>query len=342
MVIVENPKKEYKFLKRNGVKEPFVKDLELNVLSWNSYDIEDEVAEESDNEYENKYKPKNYRFVITGYGVTDEGYSVQIDINNFKPFFYCSVPKDWTSYNIKRFINKVKANLRNADGLNCIKSVYKKELYFFKNNESFKKLYFEFNSQKCYYETRKLLENGLKLTSKFTFIPELYECNIPQMLRFFHKKNIQPSGWIKVVRKKLKTIKTKNSKCNYHFSCDYDNVEFINKNKFAPFLIGCFDIECTSLDGSFPNPQRPEDKVIQIGTTIHKYGDKECFMKHIAVLGECEDIEGVHIECYKTEKELILGWADLVSKHLDLDILSGYNIWGFDFMYLYERAVKYK
>ena len=161
------------------------------------------------------------------------------------------------------------------------------------------------------------------------------------MLRFFHKKNIQPSGWIKVVRKKLKTVKTKNSKCNYHFSCDYENVDFIDKNKFAPFLIGCFDIECSSFDGSFPNPQRDEDKIIQIGTTIHKYGDKECFMKHIAVLGKCDDIEGVYIECFKTEKELIMGWADLVSKHLDLDIISGYNIWGFDFMYLYERSKKF-
>jgi hypothetical protein len=40
-------------------------------------------------------------------------------------------------------------------------------------------------------------------------ILELYEANIPPLLRMFHIKDISPSGWIEVPRAKAKLIRTK-------------------------------------------------------------------------------------------------------------------------------------
>ena len=44
------------------------------------------------------------------------------------------------------------------------------------------------------------------------------------------------------------------------------------------------------------------------------------------------------MESYDTEKEVLLAWTDFIHT-LDPDIITGYNILGFDFYYMYERAI---
>ncbi|MCJ7636747.1 MAG: hypothetical protein MUO21_04590, partial [Nitrososphaeraceae archaeon] len=98
-------------------------------------------------------------------------------------------------------------------------------------------------------------------------------------------------------------------------------------------------IECTSGDGSFPQPNRDEDKVIQIGTTFSRYGESECFYKHIVTLGSCDPIEGADVESYDNEVAVLLAWTKLIQR-MNPDIITGYNIFGFDFKYLEERSKK--
>lgn len=86
-------------------------------------------------------------------------------------------------------------------------------------------------------------------------------------------------------------------------------------------------------------PQLEGDPIIQIGTTVHSYGAKECSFKHIISLGDCDPIEGVVVESCKTESEVLLKWCELVNR-LDPDILTGYNILGFDMTYMHDRAIE--
>ena len=81
------------------------------------------------------------------------------------------------------------------------------------------------------------------------------------------------------------------------------------------------------------------DAIIQIGSTFHRYGMKECFYKHILTLGSCDPIEGVDVECFDNEKDLIMAWKILVQR-MNPDIITGYNIFGFDFDYIYNRAIE--
>lgn len=101
---------------------------------------------------------------------------------------------------------------------------------------------------------------------------------------------------------------------------DYESEEITNRGNW----IGIF-------------PQLKGDTIIQIGTTIHRYGEKECTYKNIITVGTCDPIDGVEVESCETEKELLLKWRNLIVK-LDPDIITGYNILGFDMSYLYERA----
>ena len=81
------------------------------------------------------------------------------------------------------------------------------------------------------------------------------------------------------------------------------------------------------------------DPVIQIGTCFLRYGEKTTYLNHILTLGTCDPIEGVEVVQCKTEEELILKWQELLLRE-NPDIISGYNIYSFDFPYIWDRAVE--
>ena len=87
------------------------------------------------------------------------------------------------------------------------------------------------------------------------------------------------------------------------------------------------------------------DPIIQIGTVFYDYSKGETF-RHILVIGNkeglitndiCDDLEGITVEKCDSEKDLLLGWRNIIKK-MDPDFITGYNIFGFDFKYIYERA----
>lgn len=84
-------------------------------------------------------------------------------------------------------------------------------------------------------------------------------------------------------------------------------------------------------------PPLEGDPIIQIGTTVHHYGETQCSYKSIITLGTCAPIENAIVIQCQTERELLLKWKDLIAE-INPDIITGYNIFGFDFSYMVERA----
>ena len=87
------------------------------------------------------------------------------------------------------------------------------------------------------------------------------------------------------------------------------------------------------------------DPIIQIGTVFHKYGETSCYDRSIIVIGNeykpdekiCDDIQDVNVYECSSERELLLKWKDLILFH-NPDLLTGYNIFGFDFDYINKRV----
>ena len=86
-------------------------------------------------------------------------------------------------------------------------------------------------------------------------------------------------------------------------------------------------------------PSIEGDKVTFIGSTFLNYQENEPYLNHCLVLGECEksDVKDTIYDSCKNEKELLLKWKDIILKE-DPDIIIGYNIFGFDYKFMYERA----
>ena len=332
------------FIYRNKKKiTKFPDTFEFQAFEWKGFDIveEDDEANSSD-ESEQEYKPQeDGEYNIRVYGVTEDSESVCLIIKNFTPYFFVKIPESWTKFEIRKLISYIKGKVYFKYKNSLVNStiVKRKDFNGFTNNKMFKFLRFEFKSHGAYRSYARELDKAIRIPSisNSTLWLKLYESNIDPFLRFIHVKDLSPSGWIKLEKDKFKYQKVKISLCQYELECDWLDVEPSTKTHIAPLLIASFDIECTSIDGSFPNAERPGDEIIQIGTTINRYGEKECCLKHIITLGKCNPIDGVVVESYDTEEEVLLAWSKFI-RLLDPDIITGYNIWGFDFKYCYDRA----
>jgi DNA polymerase elongation subunit (family B) len=92
-----------------------------------------------------------------------------------------------------------------------------------------------------------------------------------------------------------------------------------------------------SLDSVFPKLEG--DKVTFIGSTFLKYGESEPYLNHCAVLNTCEKVplENSVIQTCNTERQLLLAWRNLIQEE-NPDIIIGYNIFGFDYQFMFLRA----
>jgi DNA polymerase elongation subunit (family B) len=84
-------------------------------------------------------------------------------------------------------------------------------------------------------------------------------------------------------------------------------------------------------------PELEGDKVTFIGSTLMRYGDSEPYLNHCLVLGSCDPVDGAVIESVDKESDLLLKWAELIQTE-NPDIIIGYNIFGFDYDFMFRRA----
>lgn len=79
------------------------------------------------------------------------------------------------------------------------------------------------------------------------------------------------------------------------------------------------------------------DKTIQIGCSFIRYGETTPYRNVMLTLKSCEDIENTEVKCFHTEETLLLEFQKLIYTE-DPDIITGYNIMGFDTPWLMKRA----
>ena len=84
-------------------------------------------------------------------------------------------------------------------------------------------------------------------------------------------------------------------------------------------------------------PQLEGDKVTFIGSTFIQNGKAEPYLNHCIALDTCDDVEGAVIESYNTERKVLLAWTRLIQQE-NPDIIIGYNIFGFDYSFMFNRA----
>ena len=164
------------------------------------------------------------------------------------------------------------------------------------------------------------------------------EKNIVEDVDIVYPKKILSEKKIKENIDKWLNLKIKNEN-NMNKLIKYNSeisvIELLNKEKDRDILL---EQLTKTLNKCFPKLKG--DIVTFIGSTFMKYGDKKPYKNNCIVINSCSDIPEINnleLECYETEKEILLAWTKLI-KNEDPDIIIGYNIFGFDYKFMYERA----
>ena len=159
---------------------------------------------------------------------------------------------------------------------------------------------------------------------------KVYESNIDPVLRFMHVSGCSSTGWIDpgLCEPDLETT------CDVNlWAPNWRFIQPVARDDVAPLRIMSFDIECYSSTGAFPDPRNPQDVVFQIGMTTKAFGRDGWIDRTCLCLKQTQGHES-----FETERELL----DAFQKYLiktDPDIITGWNIFGFDLEFLHFRAV---
>ena len=251
----------------------------FRIFDFNVLNEKEQTDSSEDESY--KVKKDNSKFVIQMFGINEHGESCSIIVENFKPFFYIKVDESWNQGTKTQFLSFIKKKIGKyyEDSICECKLIKKKKLYGFDGGKEHKFLFISFENIQAfnraknfwYDKNRKLLENGLVWRTTQTY---LYEANIPPLLRFFHIKNISPSGWIALPKKKTIEIKVeKKTTCTYEYIIDYKSILPLNEMEMrVPYKICSFDIEASSSHGDFPIPVKSYKK---LATNIVEYFESQ-------------------------------------------------------------------
>jgi len=336
--------------------------VNFHILDVSSRDESNETklayveGHESDDEYMGPKKIQAHwsvgqKMVIHLFGKTADGIGIRCDVKGFKPFFYISSVEGGRAQQeaarscIRDYIRR---HMKEADKSIEITHVSRKELYGYSQDKYKPMLKLTMNSVQLFNKVKKLFLNAKsepELANLFgkkkdslglpygASVPKVYEANLDPMLRFLHLRNLSPCGWCSVDGYDADDLAGEETVV---LEAEWDAIH-PSVGTVAPFSVASWDIECMSRSGDFPMALKG-DPIIQIGVILSKLGSADT-EKHIFVLDTCDKIPEGEVHVFATEKKLILGWFAWMSEK-DIDILMGYNIFGFDEKYVWERCEK--
>lgn len=244
------------------------------------------------------------KYVVRVYGRTADGKSVAAS-TFFEPYFFA------------------KAGHRTPDVRGArVETVLAKDLWGFQNGERTR--FFKFT-----FKTHKALRGASWALERDHW--RVYEANIDPVLRFMHVSGCTSTGWIEVMHEEEEM----DTRCDLNIVTE-KFTPVPSRDEIAPLKIMSFDIECYSSTGAFPSPTNLNDVTFQIGMTTGSFGSDAPLERKCLCL---KQTDGPDCESFGTERELLERFGEYLAA-VDPDIITGWNIFGFDLEYLYKRAMR--
>lgn len=283
--------------------------VKFQALTWDSFDSDEHL--------------------IRIFGKTIDGYSVCLS-TVFQPYFFVKLPDGTTAGTVMASLCKM-----------CPGEVVDVKIDRFKDIWGFQ------NERKHLFA--QIFCNNLagrrRMVSKIRRTPlgglnvkvPIYEANVDPVLRLMHRTGIQSTGWIDTCdatcHREFHTITDIEIKCK-----NWKDLKPIDTIDIAPFVVASMDIECYSSTGKFPDPTVPGDACFQIAVTLVRFGTEEVYDKTCLCYKKTDqNLEGCTIRSFETERDMLMAFTEYIRRH-DVDIITGWNIFGFDLNYIMKRA----
>jgi len=235
----------------------------FRLLDFHVYDHK----EDNDDSSDSSGNAAQSQFYIQVFGLNENGETASILIPDYNPFFFVKVGDKWTQTTVDALFDEVKRKLgkKLSASILSIQLVDHHKLYGFSGGKKSRFIKITFANMVAFNKTKNLWYQYDQDTNQRKSIPfvfqkvklELYESNIPPLLRFFHLQSISPSGWVLVPPSKCAVPATKTTTCKYEYICSIKNLKPApDKETPVPYKICSFDIEASSSHGDFPLPKK--------------------------------------------------------------------------------------
>lgn len=285
--------------------------------------------------------------VLRMYGVTEHGHSVLAHVHGFEPYFYTECPKELEEHP-EVFRQTLEEMLANAGGrekaspfVRKVEVVKRSTLMRWQgstDHSSFLRVVVAVPSlvSTC----RRLIEAGFPLAGERGYFQAgtSYETNIPFALRYMIDQGLEGGGWLTLDQALWRDTYAKVSSCQIELDVHWEAVKPKEALKIAPLRVLSYDIECYNPEGKgFPKAET--SPVIQIAVYVKEHGQEKPLIHAIWTLRSCGEIAGASVYSFEDEGSLLLSFRDFI-QIVDPDVITGYNIGGFDTPYLLDRADK--
>jgi DNA polymerase elongation subunit (family B) len=212
-------------------------------------------------------------FQILLFGTTDKGKSICVEVTGYRPYFYIQIPEDWTPqqrHHLETYLLDGVYHTPEARQHVKIREERHKKLFDFDNSELHRFLRVEVPSIGMW---RRLKDMVLTKTTepKSIELPrgsrkyyklKVYEANIDPVLRFFHERDLEPAGWMKLPQFRYDDSESDEATTALRYTIEWNHVEADRTRlTLAPLLQAVWDIECMSSHGDFPQPKKTWRKV---------------------------------------------------------------------------------
>lgn len=291
--------------------------------------------------------------VVRFFGLNKHGNSVTCHIHGFLPYFYVKPDRQLTEWDCEaikdaledRLATEVTIQGKSNQYVISVKLVEKMSIMYY-TEETSQFLRITLSTPKHIPLARQLFETGAVQVwsihdGELQFSPTTYESNFPFVMRLMTDTDTACGQWIKLSKGKYSHRGDNNRQSTSQIEVDtqWDYLEPMpfqgEFNDIAPLRILSFDIECTHRKGIFPEAN--QDAVVCISAEFETYGSTEPPRGVRLMFKDSDPCEGVDVRWYDTEQQMLTQWSEFITQ-CDPDIITGWNIAGFDSPYLLARA----
>ena len=267
--------------------------------------------------------------VIRLFGKTAKGESVCVT-THYTPYFFVKIPKGMMKEALMRYIE----DACYPDLITGFDTMSAKDVWGFQNGDTHSFLQIFCRDLTARRQVSNRLRKPIRDLNKKLHI---YEANIDPVLRLMHETGIESTGWVDTNDGVIRA-------CYAHvdidlFCKDWKKLTPVKTDVLAPFVVASLDIECYSSTGKFPDPKIPGDVCFQIAISLKHFGsDDEPYDKTCLCFKQTDsNLDGCNIISFDTERDMLTAFSAYLRDN-DVDIITGWNIFGFDLEYIMQRA----
>ena len=269
--------------------------------------------------------------------------SVFLQILNYQPYVYIELDNTFINNvaNVDHVIEELSKILR-SNAPSYAEYVEKQPLQVYRPKHRLKLLKLYFKDLKSIFYTRKLIKDE-NIRKVISCTGNMYEDDVDPVAKMLVQKDMTFSQWFTckatpIPRNEWISFGTTG---HQEYAVHWTTIAPvpIQMSETWPLNINVmsFDIEAYSAEENrMPCPYFYEEAAYLNTCIFQNLSDISSRRKHVLTLLPCNEIAGAQVHLCLNEGDLIQNMANLV-QHYQPDIITGYNITGFDFEYLHIR-----